>query len=253
MSVVSEIERIKTNISNAYTELEGKGATIPTEKNSANLPTTIASIQSGGGEAIEITDAYRLFYEGVRLDSIEGLCKAISSKCTNFKEMFRNSYGKITEIPVFNSSGGQDFSYMCTDCGGLTSFPAIDTSNGTNFSSMLSGDANVNTLPLLDFGNATNINGAFNSCGFNDSVGGFKDLGKAYLTTSAANYVNYTLNLTSAKFMKYESIMNIINNLYDIASMGCQPQTLRLYSTRLNLLSESDIAIATNKGWNITT
>ena len=37
MTIASEITRIKTNIDNAYTALEAKGATIPSEKNSANL------------------------------------------------------------------------------------------------------------------------------------------------------------------------------------------------------------------------
>ena len=49
MSITSEIERIKTNIANAYTELENKGATIPTEKNSNNLASTITTVTGGGG------------------------------------------------------------------------------------------------------------------------------------------------------------------------------------------------------------
>lgn len=52
MSVVSEIERIKTNITNAYTALEEKGATIPTERNSANLRSVVATIPTGGGSEV---------------------------------------------------------------------------------------------------------------------------------------------------------------------------------------------------------
>ena len=44
MSVQSQVERIKGNITNAYTKLEEKGATIPTNKNSANLAETISSL-----------------------------------------------------------------------------------------------------------------------------------------------------------------------------------------------------------------
>ena len=47
MTIASEITRIKTNISNAYDALEEKGATIPTEKNSANLVSTIDTITVG--------------------------------------------------------------------------------------------------------------------------------------------------------------------------------------------------------------
>ena len=50
MTIESEITRIKTNISNAYDALEEKGATIPSDKNSANLADTVATITGGGGE-----------------------------------------------------------------------------------------------------------------------------------------------------------------------------------------------------------
>jgi hypothetical protein len=49
MSIASEIERIKTNIANAYTTCEGKGATLPAILNSENLVNCISSIT--GGEA----------------------------------------------------------------------------------------------------------------------------------------------------------------------------------------------------------
>lgn len=47
MSIVSEIERIKSNIANAYTACEEKGATMPSVLNSANLFDCIASITGG--------------------------------------------------------------------------------------------------------------------------------------------------------------------------------------------------------------
>lgn len=48
MSVASEINRIKANIANAYTEAEAKGATMPATENSDNLADTIATIAGGG-------------------------------------------------------------------------------------------------------------------------------------------------------------------------------------------------------------
>lgn len=44
----TQIDRIKENISNAYIQAEQKGATMPTIKNSDNLPSTIESITAGG-------------------------------------------------------------------------------------------------------------------------------------------------------------------------------------------------------------
>ena len=44
MSISQEIQRIKTNIANAYTQANAKGATLPESQNSANLASTIESI-----------------------------------------------------------------------------------------------------------------------------------------------------------------------------------------------------------------
>lgn len=49
MSIAEQITRIETNISNAYTKCQEKGAVIPEQKNSENLASTIESITTGGG------------------------------------------------------------------------------------------------------------------------------------------------------------------------------------------------------------
>ena len=46
--------------------------------------------------------------------------------------------------------------------------------------------------------------------------------------------------------------MNIINKLYDIKTKGCKAQRLQLGSTNLAKLTEEEIAIATNKGFNVS-
>lgn len=50
MSISSEITRINGNIADAYDAVDGKGGTLPSVQNSANLPAAIASIPSGGGK-----------------------------------------------------------------------------------------------------------------------------------------------------------------------------------------------------------
>lgn len=51
MTIADEIQRIKTNIENAYTVCNNKGATIPQEQNSDNLADCINSI-TGDGEGL---------------------------------------------------------------------------------------------------------------------------------------------------------------------------------------------------------
>lgn len=59
MSIASEITRINTNIANAYTQCDNKGATMPQTQNSANLANTIASITGG----VEIPEKDVNFYD----------------------------------------------------------------------------------------------------------------------------------------------------------------------------------------------
>ena len=46
--------------------------------------------------------------------------------------------------------------------------------------------------------------------------------------------------------------MNIINGLYDIATKGCNTQSLTIGSTNVAKLTAEEIAIATNKGWTVS-
>ena len=48
MAVKDTIQSIKNNVANAYSKLQGKGATIPTNKNIENLASTIDTVTSGG-------------------------------------------------------------------------------------------------------------------------------------------------------------------------------------------------------------
>lgn len=53
MSITSEINRIKTNIANAYSAINNKGGTIPQNENTENLANAIGSISTG----IDTSDA----------------------------------------------------------------------------------------------------------------------------------------------------------------------------------------------------
>lgn len=57
MTIASEIQRIKNNIASCYSKCSDKGATLPTEENSDNLPNTIDSISSStGGDLIFVNN-----------------------------------------------------------------------------------------------------------------------------------------------------------------------------------------------------
>ena len=52
MSIANTIQSMETNIGNAYDSAQQKGATIPSDKNLANLSSTIDSIQTGSSPTL---------------------------------------------------------------------------------------------------------------------------------------------------------------------------------------------------------
>ena len=87
---------------------------------------------------------------------------------------------------------------------------------------------------------------------------GIPNLGKAY-TAQESNYSSYSLDLNRATGLTHDSLMNVINGLYDlnltynVAGGGIlYTQKLILGSTNLAKLTEDEIAIATAKGWTVS-
>lgn len=82
------------------------------------------------------------------------------------------------------------------------------------------------------------------------------NLGKGYATTQNANYSSYKLNLSSSTLLTEQSLINVLTNLYDIATKGCKTQQVILGSTNLaKLTSEAGQQALSNaqaKGWNIS-
>lgn len=367
-SLIDYINNLKIDKTKMIEALRNKGQTVEDNATFTDLVPIITNMETGGGEAIEITDASYLFYQGARLDAVDALINAISPNCEKFNQMFMSYKG--TEIPMFNCQNGKNFSQIFNGCSNITTIPQLDLSNCENLSYAFRDCTNLKTLPTLNLGkctsfyntfyncsnlsafsqdvskgenfestfygcrkiktidldlsNATNTKNMFSGCSaltsaiirnsnlatdFNSmfyacmnlktvelstnsatslgslffacnsltdvsllncenvtsvsnmflncinltNLGGFKDLGKAYLTTQSANYGSYTLNISSSSYITHDSMMNIINNVYDIATKGCNPQKIKVNSTVLGRLSEEEIAIATNKGWTVAT
>lgn len=197
------------------------------------------------------------------------------SNGTNFSSMFQ-SCSKLVQIPQFNTSNGTDFSSMFNNCGSIETIPKLNTSKGTKFSSMFiyckklieapeigtskgtyfssmfSNCSALTKVPELNLEKAVELQTMFNNCTAIENLGGFKDLGKAYLTSRAANYSNYTLDLSKGTNLTYDSLMNVINKLYDIASKGVKTQKLVLGSENLAKLTAEEINIAVEKGWSVS-
>lgn len=182
-------------------------------------------------------------------------------------------YSTFTTIPdVFDFSNITDMSNMFYGCRNLTEIPLFDTSNVENWSSAFRNTykpiipefntrvardftylfyySYIENIPELKCGYVNSMDNAFYNCMYIINVGGFKDFGKAFTSSTG----NRTLSIKDSASLTYESCMNIINKVYDLNNTTYDDTaTIRLHSTPFSLLTSDDIAIATNKGWTITT
>lgn len=174
-----------------------------------------------------------------------------TSNVITFNSMHNSNY-KLKEIPHYDTGKCTNFYSMFQYCYNITVVPELDTSNGKTFGYFLNGCQKVTTIPLLDFSKATQIDYCFQSCSSLVDLGGFKNLGQAYFTAQPSNYSYYKLNLSASTKLTHDSLMNVINNLYDIATAGVKTQQLVLGSTNLAKLTAEEINVAVLKGWSVS-
>ena len=112
------------------------------------------------------------------------------------------------------------------------------------------------TLSEIDASNVNNIEYTFNHMRSLVNFGGMIDLGKGYATTQRANYSSYKLDLSTCTALTEQSLINVLTNLYDIATKGCKTQQVVLGSTNLAKLTSTEgqqaLAQAQQFGWNIS-
>ena len=184
-------------------------------------------------------------------DSLTTIPQLDTSKVHDMSSMFY-SCDSLTTIPQLDTSKVNDISHMFNGCKSLTTIPQLDTSNVTAINAMFNGCKSLTTIPQLDTSKVNDISSIFYSCNSLTNLGGFTNLGQAYETTQNANYGNYALNLSPCPNLTHDSLMNVINGLYDIANKGVMPQSLILGSTNLAKLTAEEIQIATDKGWGVS-
>lgn len=164
----------------------------------------------------------------------------------------RSYVGNFKEIPNINTSYMTSMTSMFSGCTSLTSISKLNTDKVTAMNYMFYACYSLTTIPQLNAGNVTNTDQMFYSCSALTTLGGLLNLGQAYSTSQSANYYYYELVLSTCTALTYDSLMNVINNLYDIKTKGCNAQSLTLGSTNIAKLTSEEIAIATNKGWTVS-
>lgn len=201
-----------------------------------------------------------------------------TSSATNMSYLFYNCE-KLLEIPYMDTSSVTNMSSAFSNCRVIKTIPKLDFSNVTNVSQLFNYCSQLIEVPDLNCSKVTNFGGSSYSTWVSNTskltrigvidcdactdvsyvlasssnnnlihLGGFRNLGKAssVSNTNSNYFLNYAPNLT------YESVINVLNGLYDRASAGLSVLTLKLHANHMALLSDEDKAIATNKGWTLS-
>lgn len=152
------------------------------------------------------------------------------------------------------SNGAYTF-YYCTSLKKISSLELREEARSVQ--NMFYNCISLTEIPEFYVGNVSVVTGFLSDCGSLINLGGFKDLGKAYLNKQA-NYLHYTLALSACTKLTHDSLMNVINDLYDlnltygVAQGGTlYTQRLVLGSTNIAKLTEEELQIAQDKGWTI--
>lgn len=154
---------------------------------------------------------------------------------------WQNIIKKIPPIKVTTT----DASYIFYNCQ-IDNFIQIDTSIVTRMDSMFYA-AFCKNIPELDASKVNYIQGAFLNCNKLENFGGLLNLGQAYPSITVQE--RYALNLSTSNNLTHDSLMNVLNKVYDISNKGTQ--IINLGNTNKSKLTAEEIAIATNKGWTV--
>ena len=223
-------------------------------------------------EGIEDVESYSM-YNGVGALAI-GVKKFtfLNTHLCKAKEITGFIDGRGLEHPI--NLSGINLSKMTSLNRMITYYPVdyfymedVDTSHIKTFSEMFSGTHSTGLryfIGSLSGESATTVQEIFPYYSLLTHFTGLKDVGKAY-TQKTASYSYYTNNYSDNYNLSYDSLILIINKLYDLnITYGVydeegNPGTGTLYTQKLVLgsknlakLTAEEIAIATNKGWTVS-
>lgn len=209
-----------------------------------------------------MTSMTRMFYRCTKLPKLY-LSNFNTSNVVSLYSMFYYCESLHTlDLSSFDTSNVTTLEDTFNYCRSLCSLnvSSFNTSKVKSFASTFSGCEQLETLNIANFNfEACDDNsGILSSCFKLQNLTFGTNLGKGY-TSKSANTYKYRLSLSSSSSLTHDSLMSVINNLYDlnltykVASGGTlYTQQLMIGSTNLAKLTAEEIAIATNKGWTVS-
>ena len=167
-----------------------------------------------------------------------------TSSVTNMESMFYKC-SALTSVPLFDTSSVTNMSKMFYSCSSLTTIPLIDTSKVTSMQYMFGYCSSLTSIPLLDTSSVTEMYNMFYNCSKLTTVGGFKDLGKAFTSST-------TISLWKSLPLSSESVTNIANTVYDMnQNTSIQSATISFPKTVYAALTDEQKATFAAKNWTV--
>lgn len=253
MSVATEIERIQAAKETLKTKLNAK--------NDSEHQITDELISDYGNFVDSITggdNIYDYFVQDIGSYNpkiIQNIQKVpgINFSGTSMKGMFSDMYRlKEVDFGTFNvTSVVTNFEYLFDPCTNLKTvkFEGFDTSGVTHMDNMFGQCPSLTTVTGLQ-GDSLNDNYAFSSSPMLVTFDGVKNFGKAFTEDTTEN--SRSFSVLSCPNLSHDSLVSIIDNLYDLATAGLASQKLVLGETNLAKLTDEEKAVATTKGWNLS-
>ena len=168
-----------------------------------------------------------------------------TTKVTNMSGMFAYCNSLIT-VPEMIPFEVTNTSQMFLNCINLKTIQSIYTYYVTDMRGMFFNCPKLESLPMLNCANAIDVANMFGTSDSHNTqpYPNLTDLGGFQFLSVSLSGLDGMPNLT------VQSLMNVINNLYDFVGNGSTTtRTLTLGTTNLNKLTAEQKAVATNKGW----
>lgn len=258
MSIATNLQKLETDITNAYDAVQTKGGTIPSDKNTNNLATAISSITGGGGATLitktitengtyDATDDNADGYSEVTVNVVPSSEYIVTLENLHDSSTdFQNTYISSTDGALINYNG-----WVSTDF--------IELNGQVSVVSLLKDlqycavyDENKKFIRNLQDG----INSALTSNVKYIRFSGLRQNMQNLCVYSSNNItdcdVPATINepLRLGEFnINIESLIQILNNLAD--RTGQTRYILTLGPANLNKLTAEQKAIATSKNWTL--
>lgn len=258
MALQDEITRIKQAKADIKASIEAKGGSVG-DGLIDTYASAIDNLPSGGG------DLSGYFSNTASIDGSDtffakNLIKKIPDVDLTGITTMSNAFDGFQRLEELNLADVSEVKYMeslCHGCTSLTKVAILNTIKTTNMRNMFNGCVSLKEVEELQGEKTIIVEDMFNGCENLETFGGIKNLGKSYLSFYASGYSNYTFDLSYCTKLSYESLMNVLNGLYDISSKKVKTQNIILGETNLAKLQATEegqqaIITATNKGWEVS-